>query len=75
MAATSIERTTPPMKTWIITYNDGEKIRTETIYGKLSLDPTWAFIMDTQRSPSTIILAVPAHRVIDVKEDPSPEGF
>lgn len=56
------------MNTWTITYDDGEDLREETITGKLSLDQTWAFIMDTDRTPSAVILAVPAHRVIDIKE-------
>lgn len=56
------------MTTWLITYDDGEELREETITGKLSLDPTWVFIMDTNRTPSVVILAIPAHRVIDIKE-------
>lgn len=62
------------MPTWTITYDDGEEFRETTIHGKLSLDPTWLFIMDTTRSPSVVVLAVPAHRVIDVKEVVAQEG-
>jgi len=56
------------MATWTVTYDDGEEIRMETATGKLSLDPTWAFIIDTDRPVSTIVLAVPAKRVVDIKE-------
>ena len=57
------------MTMWTITYEDGEEIRQETASGKLSLDPTWSFIIDPTRNPPSIVLAVPAARVIDIKEE------
>lgn len=53
---------------WTITYDDGAEVREETAGGKLSLDPAWAFIIDMDRPTSTIVLAVPQHRIIDIKE-------
>lgn len=57
------------MATWIVTYEDGDEIREEVVTGKLSLDQTWAFVIDANRPVSTITLAVPAHRIIDIKEE------
>jgi hypothetical protein len=56
------------MTQWTITYDDGEDFRQETASGKLSLDPAWAFIIDSQRANPNIVLAVPSSRIIDIKE-------
>lgn len=54
------------MPSWTITYDDGEKVLTESASGKLSLDSAWAFVIDSSWSPPTIVLAVPQHRIISV---------
>ena len=54
---------------WTITYDDGEEIKEATAGGKLSLDAAWAFIIDMDRPTSTIVLAVPQHRIIDIQEN------
>jgi hypothetical protein len=55
---------------WTVTYDDGGDVRTTGATGKLSLDPTWLFIMGMDGSArQSIVLAVPSWRVIDVKND------
>ena len=63
-------RTAVSNTSWTITYEDGEDVREETASGKLSLDPAWAFVIDTNRPSPAIVLAVPTERVIDIKEEP-----
>ena len=57
------------MPSWTITYDDGENILTASSHGKLSLDANWAFVLDTSGASPIIVLAIPQHRVIDVKID------
>ena len=57
---------------WTITYDDGgEELQTASASGKLSLDSTWAFILDTSGNAPVIVLAVPQHRIIQVEVDES----
>jgi hypothetical protein len=55
-----------PIPSWTIQFDDGERIVTESASGKLSLDSSWAFVLDTQSTPPTIVLAVPRDRIITV---------
>ena len=55
------------MPSWTITYDDGENEQSASAGGKLSLDQTWAFVLDTSGMSSVIVLAVPQHRVIDIR--------
>ena len=57
----------PP--SWTISYDDGENVKESSASGKLSLDSSWAFVIDTQMLPPAIVLAVPLHRVIDIMID------
>ena len=57
------------MPSWTIQYDDGEELRTSTAHGKLSLDSSWAFVLDTSGTSPIIVLAIPHHRIIDVKID------
>lgn len=52
---------------WTITYDDGQDVQNATASGKLSLDEAWAFVLDTSGITPVIVLAVPQHRIIDVK--------
>ena len=56
------------MASWTVTYEDGEDIHEKTAEGKLSLDATWAFVIDMERTQPVIVLAVPASRVIAIEE-------
>jgi hypothetical protein len=51
---------------WTIQYDDGENVQTASATGKLSLDTTWAFVLDTTAMSPVIVLAVPQHRIINV---------
>ena len=55
------------MGRWVITYEDGDEIQEETVSGKLTLNPGWVFVVAERPTPS-VVFAVPAHRVIDVRE-------
>lgn len=56
---------------WVVTYDDGSgMIQEEVVHGKLSLDPMWAMVIDNARQPSVIVLAIPTHRVVDIREGP-----
>jgi hypothetical protein len=57
----------PP--SWTITYDDGDNFKTASASGKLSLDSSWAFILDAEAVPPVVVLAVPRHRVIDILLD------
>lgn len=57
------------MSTWTVTYDNGEEFLSVTASGKLSLDPTWMFIIDSNRPSPTIVLAIPAWRVISLQEE------
>lgn len=59
-----------PSNSWTILYDDGENIQQASATGKISLDANWVFILDTSVVPNpVIVLAVPQHRVIDVRID------
>jgi len=54
---------------WTITYDDGEAVQAKSASGKLSLDVSWAFILDAESIPPVIVLAVPRQRIIDIQLD------
>ncbi len=47
---------------WAILYDDGEAVVDRRATGKLSLDSSWALVLRDR----TVVLAIPAHRVIEV---------
>lgn len=55
------------MPSWTVQYDDGENVQQATAAGKLSLDASWVFVLDTSGMSPVIVLAVPQHRVIDVQ--------
>ncbi len=52
------------LDSWTVLYDDGEALQSSTISGRLSLDAAWAFVVGPER---TVVFAVPAHRVIDIR--------
>jgi hypothetical protein len=52
---------------WTVTYNDAEGIVSVDVYGKVSLDDSWFFALDTEVDPPVVTIAVPVSRVIDVQ--------